>query len=162
MVTSFLFSLNYKKVRYKAGGATGLHDVRVSLVWPVSVTSTCGYEFGFLWNKDSLIYIILIIQMFLKWNVVSTSVHRWIRYELRESCKCEFCIICGDFSAFVFIFGFVCIVDFLSFLKVLGLRWIGVSEHWLEMECLLLMISNFFSRLNKFKFVKVLLLTSYS
>ena len=111
MVTSFLFSLNYKKVRYKAGGATGLHDVRVSLVWPVSVTSTCGYEFGFLWNKDSLIYIILIIQMFLKWNVVSTSVHRWIRYELRESCKCEFCIICGDFQFLFFIFGFVCFVD---------------------------------------------------
>ena len=111
MVTSFLFSLNYKKVRYKAGGATGLHDVRVSLVWPVSVTSTCGYEFGFLWNKDSLIYIILIIQMFLKWNVVSTSVHRWIRYELRESCKCEFCIICGDFQFLFFIFGFVYFVD---------------------------------------------------
>ena len=105
---------NYKKVRCKAGSAAVQQgcmtsELALSGLFPVPAPVVMSHRL--LFKRNSLIYIILIIQMFLNWNVVSISVHRWVRYELRESCECEFCIICGDFQFLFFIFGFVCFVD---------------------------------------------------
>ena len=110
---------NYKKVRCKAGSAAVQQgcmtsELALSGLFPVPAPAVMSHRLLFKqeqFNLCFLISIILIIQIFLNWNVVSISVHRWIRYELRESCKCEFCIICGDFQFLFFIFGFVCFVD---------------------------------------------------
>ena len=85
-------------------------ELVTSDLFPVPAPAVMSHRLLFeqeQFNLYFLISIILIIQIFLNWNVVSISVHRWIGQELIEFCKCGFFNFCFHFAFFDFYLFFI-------------------------------------------------------